>query len=122
VTSPARAAKTSPIALAVRLAWGALLLVVPGVVLGLIAARPTADASADRQPRRILRVLGARHLAQAAVEWRRGPTTRNIGTGIDVLHASTDIAFACLDARWRRAALTDALVTTGLVALDLTNL
>ena len=40
---------------------------------------------------------------------------------VDLLHAATSVAFAVVDPRWRRAALTDTAVTTGFVALGLSN-
>ena len=116
MTSRRGTARTASAALAARTGWGALLLVAPGRVLRL-----TGHVDAGRGPRRLLRVLGARHLAQAALECRGGVRTRNVGTGVDATHALSDVVFACLDSRWRRAAALDALVTGGFVVLGLTN-
>ncbi len=119
MTSSSGPVKTSPVALAIRVGWGTLLTVAPGLVLGAMGDGADDD---DRRPCRLLRVLGARHLLQAAAEWRGGATARNIGTGIDVLHASTDIGFACFDRRWRRAAVSDGVVTTGFVVIGLSDI
>ena len=68
-----------------------------------------------------MRVLGARHVAQAGAEWAFGGRARRIGTVVDLLHATTSVGFAVVDPRWRRAALSDTTVTTGFVVLGLTN-
>jgi hypothetical protein len=70
-------------------------------------------ADEDPLPRRVLRVLGARHIVQAVLERCFGAGARRLGVGVDVLHAATDVGFGVADSRWRRAALTDAVITTG---------
>ena len=111
--------------IAARIAWGAALLAFPDQVLSLTAGTtyPGDHRSppSDRVPQRTLRLLGCRHLGQAAVEVRvPTQTAHRIGLWVDTLHAGTDIGFAGLDRRWRRAALIDAGVTTAFVALGRT--
>jgi hypothetical protein len=99
---------------ALRLIWGSTLLFVPGQVLRIMdRATPTAGAC------RIVRVLGGRHVLQAAAEWRFGARATRLGIAVDALHVATDFGFAGCDRRWRRAAGTDAAVTAGFVVLGL---
>jgi hypothetical protein len=116
MTRTSRADKAAPVPLAMRVVWGSALCVLPGAVLRLMGV-----ATAGRNPRRIMRVLGARHLLQALTEWHFKGTARRIGIWVDALHAASDIGFACLDHDWRRAAATDATITTGFVLLGLTD-
>lgn len=111
--SPGRAA---PLPLGVRSLWGALLVVVPGPVL-----RGLGGTDQGRAPRRVIRVLGARHLVQAGVEWRLGGRARETGVAVDALHAATALGFGVLDRRWRRAAFTDATIATAFIGLGLRN-
>ena len=93
----------------VRAGWGLALLAAPDrVVAGMGVAQPDARA------RVVARVLGARHLAQAAVTLAR-PTARclQLGGMVDLAHAATGLALAVADSRYRRPALTDAAIATG---------
>jgi hypothetical protein len=108
--------RAAPVPLIVRICWGALLLVSPGTVLRLFGG---ADQGVT--PRRVMRVLGARHVAQAGAEWAFGGRARQIGTVVDLLHAATSVGLAIIDPRWRRAALSDTAVTTGFVVLGVSN-
>lgn len=87
----------------VRLAWGGLLVAAPDLVLGTLTGRP-----ATRSQRRILRVLGTRHLLQAGVELAH-PTRAlaRAGEAVDLLHAATCAAAVALLPAWRRAALVE---------------
>lgn len=109
-------AETSPAAVVVRAAWATLLVLAPGLILRFMGV-----TTPDRGPRRVLRVLGTRHLLQAVAVHRGGARTRNVGAAVDAVHASTDIAFAYLVPPWRRAAATDATITAGFVVLGITN-
>ena len=108
--------RAAPLPLALRAAWGTALLASPGTVLRLFGG-----ADSGTTPRRVMRVLGVRHIAQAAGEWAGGGRARQIGMVVDLLHASTSIGFAFLDPRWRRAALCDTAVTASFMALGATN-
>lgn len=88
-----------------RAGWGSLLVLRPAAGLRLLGG-PEPSGSA----RPIVRTLGARHLAQVALEVTRGPAWRRLGTAVDALHATSAVAFAVVDPSWRRAALTDATI------------
>lgn len=80
-------------------------LAAPGVVMKMFGLAP------DQPARRVTRMLGARHLAQAAAS-AQAPTAAVLALGVevDLLHAVSMIALAVLDRRQRRAALTSAAV------------
>jgi hypothetical protein len=63
--------------------------------------------------REVLRVLGARQVAQALVTGR-APTAAVLwlGAEVDVAHATSMVALAAIDRRYRRPALVDAAVAT----------
>ena len=92
------------------------LLIAPGPVLRLFGG-----ADEGRAPRRVMRVLGARHLVQAGAEYRLGGRAREIGIGVDLLHGATSVVFGVVSPPWRRAALIDAGVATGFAVLGATN-
>lgn len=90
-----------------RLVWGGLLLAAPDQVLRVMGGDPGST------PSTILRVLGVRHLVQAAVLLRwPTPEAFRLGAVADGLHALTAVALIA-DRRRRRVALTDAAVATG---------
>jgi hypothetical protein len=92
------------------------LLTAPGTVLRLLGG-----ADEDRAPRRLMRVLGARHLVQAGAEYRFGGRARKIGIGVDLLHGATSVVFGVVSPPWRRAAHIDAGVAAGFAVLGATN-
>ncbi|MBU8861713.1 MULTISPECIES: hypothetical protein [unclassified Micromonospora] len=100
--TPGRALRR--VALTGRVAWGVLLLVAPVALLRPVGpATPAALAT--------LRVLGARHLAQAALTVRRpAPGTFLAGAAVDGIHALASLALAAADRRQRYAALADTAV------------
>ena len=104
----------SPIPLTVRALWGSALLLRPRIVLKKIGGRAHPPAAV-----RVLQVLGARHLLQCIFELPGGRRAVRFGVAVDLLHAASDIGFAAVDDRWRRAALTDAAITLGFVALGI---
>ena len=108
--------RAAPIPLIVRAGWGITLLIAPGPVLRLFGG-----ANEGRAPRRIMRVLGARHVAQAGAEYRLGGRAREMGIGVDLLHGATSVVFGVVSPLWRRAALIDAGVATGFAVLGATN-
>jgi len=89
-----------------RGAWGALLLLAPAVPL-----RALTGGSEPAGGPTLLRVLGARHVLQAAATLA-APTawTLRLGAVADALHCASGLAFAAIDDRERRAALLDAAV------------
>lgn len=95
-----------------RLVWGAVLLAAPGRVLRSVGGHP------DLTPPAVLRVLGVRHLAQAAVLLRRPtPAAFRLGAVADGLHALTALALA-VDRRRRGVALIDAALAAGWTVHD----
>ncbi|MGH9103803.1 MAG: hypothetical protein ACRDYD_12605 [Acidimicrobiales bacterium] len=99
----------------IRAGWGVLLLAAPGAVLR--AGGMGAHASPWRS---VVRVLGARHLAQALTEPGAGRTSLRLGAAVDALHLLSDLALALADRRRRRPALSDAAVTAALGFAGLT--
>jgi hypothetical protein len=96
----------------VRAVWGGVLLGAPGSVLSITTRSDPAFLGTARI---VLRVLGARHIVQAAVEarWPR-PGVLALAATVDGLHAASGLALAATDPGWRRSALLDATVTIGL--------
>jgi hypothetical protein len=86
------------------------LSIAPRSMLALLGG---AGGDSGRAPRLVLRVLGIRHVAQALAERRYGRDAVRIGAYVDGIHALSGLGFGCRDRRWRRAALTDAAITTG---------
>jgi hypothetical protein len=88
---------------AVRAGMGLLCLVAPGKAL-------VASQRGSPVARRVMRILGARHLTQAAIEGSR-PTAPvlMVGAGVDAVHALTCLGFAVIGgARWRHGVLLNA--------------
>ena len=98
---------------AVRACYGAALLCAPGPALGLA----TGQAQSPRA-RSVVRILGARHLAQAVLTlWR--PRRGGVpwpGAGIDACHAASMLALAAAEPRVRGAGIADALAATAFTA------
>ena len=92
---------------AARLAYGAGLLLAPDATVGALAGRPL-----DGRSRLVVRVLGARHVAQALVlgTQQPGSAVRRAGRAADFLHAGSMALLAALVPGWERAALTDAVL------------
>ena len=87
-----------------RAAWGAALLVVPRAVLGRVHHLTIDDRSLL-----VARILGARHLTQAALSGV-GPSSDVLALGVwvDCAHATTAVALSAVDRSRARGALTDA--------------
>ncbi len=100
---------TTPRLLA-RTIWATILLAVPGRVLRV------AGGVDGTGPRRVVRVLGTRHLLEAFLEARGGVAARRLGGAADLLHALSAVGFAVWDGRWRRPASIDAAVELGFAA------
>jgi hypothetical protein len=113
VTSPA-----AGVLQAVRAGYGAALLLLPGPVIRLGTGRP-----AGHRTRNVARLLGARHLVQAALTAGTGPSAESLGIGaaIDITHAASMAGLAMADRRVRRVTLTDALIETAFAAAGLSS-
>jgi len=89
-----------------RAAWGSSLLLAPR---GLLRSADVPSAGAGRQ---VVRVLGVRHLVQAAAQ-AGGSGRHRGGALVDLLHGLSVLALAAVDSRRRRAALADAALAAG---------
>jgi hypothetical protein len=96
-----------------RAGYGVTLLCAPGALLGLCTGR-----QASRRSSAVVRVLGVRHLSQAAVT-AGAPTATvlSVGALVDVAHAVSMLALAVGDRPLRRAELIDALAAAILAAV-----
>lgn len=113
----ATASKIAPGVLAtVRACYGAALLLAPGPLIRICAGYP-----ADSRIQLTARVLGTRHLIQAALTAWAGPGTGRLAASaaVDLVHASSMAGLAAASPRLRRTALTDALLETALAAVGL---
>ena len=89
----------------IRAGYGVMLVAAPGAVIRLVTGQPSG-----RRERGVARLLGARHLVQAAITALAPvPGVLAAGAGVDALHTTSMIMLAAVDRRARRAALTDAL-------------
>jgi hypothetical protein len=97
-----------------RAGYGAALLCAPGPMIGVVTRKPPS-----RRARQVARVLGVRHLAQAAVTaLNPGPEVVALGVVVDLLHAASMFAFAAVVPDLRDAELADALAATALAVAE----
>ena len=98
--------RTSPTA-AIRGAWGMLLLTAPAEVAGVL------HLHRSRQVRSVLRLLGLRHLAQAAITG--ATSSRNVAWAnvvVDAAHGLSALAYGASARHRRRAGFSLAAVAT----------
>lgn len=120
-TGPSAAERVS----VARACYGGLLLVVPGRMISLGSGHPAGSRAAM-----VARVLGARHLVQAALT--AGPAAESFppgaqrpgtvllaGAAVDAVHAASMIGLAGLCPPYRRAVAADILAEAGLVAFGI---
>ena len=89
-----------------RGAWGAALLVAPDRILSAIHG-----FHVDTKSRVIARILGARHLTQAALSgFRPSPEVLSMGAWVDTVRALTALGLAVVDRDRARAGLTDTAI------------
>jgi hypothetical protein len=99
----------------IRAAYGAVELLAPGATERVLVGR-----APDARARTFIRVLGGRHLLQAAVTATAGgPVFHRIGAGVDALHALTMLVLAALDRRRRHAAVANAAIALAFAAGEL---
>lgn len=96
------------------------MIVFPIVRLGLAASYLLAAQRVSSSPgfAAVLRILAVRHLAQAVATLAR-PALVKPGAGVDALHAVSMAGVAVGSRRYRRAALTDAVIATTLTGAGL---
>ncbi len=96
----------------VRATYGAALVLAPGPAIRLATGRLPSQRAC-----RVARVLGTRHLIQAALTaaapW---PAVLAIGGQVDAVHTASMMLVAVVSRAGRRAALTDALTEAALTA------
>ena len=97
---------------AFRTALGAVLLWRPSRLVTAAGGHPD-----DRTTRALARILGVRHLVQAAV-FRRGRRAC-LGAAVDAAHLASLLVVAACRPRWRRVALTDAGLAAALCGAGL---
>jgi hypothetical protein len=114
--------KTTPSGLrhvlpAARACYGGVLLLAPGPVIRLCTRHPASSRAQN-----VARVLGARHLVQAALTTGTPPGTARLGIGavVDLTHAASMVGLALIDRTVRRATLADAAIETLLAGAGLT--
>ena len=97
---------------AVRAGYGSVQLAVPGW-----SAEQLLGGPMDPAGRRVVRVLGARQVAQAglAVSFPDEPLL-GLGAGVDAAHALSMAALALTGSRWRRPALVSGLIAIAFAA------
>lgn len=89
-----------------RAAWGAALLAAPGPVLGRVH-----HLQIDTKSLVTARILGGRHLAQAALSGiEPTPEVLAMGVWVDSVHALSAVALAVADRSRARAGLADATI------------
>ena len=95
-----------------RAGYGTTALLAPGVVEHLLSGH-----APDGPARAAIRILGARHLLQAAVLARGGGRGLHLlGCAVDVLHALTAAGLAIVDERRRPAASANAAIALAFAA------
>jgi hypothetical protein len=94
---------------AARAGWGGLL------ILAASRLNWSFGPPSDRRALVVMRVLGLRHLLQAAVVHQRGRYSR-VGALFDLVHGLSMLSLAVLDKPRRKAALLDATVAFGFAA------
>ena len=89
-----------------RAGLGAAHLAFPGLGGRLLLGGPFGDSA-----RTVVRVLGARQIAQTAASWvRPTPAVLRLGAEVDALHCASMLVLAILSRRWRRPALASAAI------------
>jgi hypothetical protein len=95
-----------------RASYGAALVVAPGPAIRVATGRRPS-----RRACRVARVLGTRHLIQAALTAAApGPAVLAIGGQVDAVHTASMLLLAAVSPAGRRAALTDALTEASFAA------
>lgn len=99
----------------VRGGYGAVLLCAPGTAVRLSGAGPASPRALA-----VTRVLGARHLIQAAVTAAApNAAVLTVGAQVDCAHAASMLAVAAASRPLRRAGLGDGLIATVLAVTGL---
>jgi hypothetical protein len=96
----------------IRATYGAALVFMPGPVIWLATGRRPSPRAC-----RVARLLGTRHLIQAALTAAAPePAVLAIGGQVDAVHAASMLLLAAVSRTGRRAALADALTEAAFAA------
>jgi hypothetical protein len=96
----------------VRATYGAALVLVPGPAIRLATGRLPS-----RRACRVARVLGTRHLIQAALTAAApGRAVLALGGQVDAVHTASMLLLAAVSRAQRRAAVADALTEAAFAA------
>lgn len=96
----------------VRTAWGIVLVAAPRRLARIAGGRKGWSTRTD-----VGRLLGARHLVQAAVTATRpNVMVLALGAAVDALHAASGVALGTRVPRWRRPAYLDAVLAATFAA------
>jgi hypothetical protein len=112
VTAPAAGTAAGRELQRIRVGYGVALVFVPGTTILLATGRLPS-----RRTRRVAQLLGARHLAQAALTAAAPrPGVLAAGALVDAVHATSMLLLAAVSRAGRSAALTDALAEAAFAA------
>jgi hypothetical protein len=104
---------------AARLALGTVVLVRPDLPGRIVGARSASHAADDRTLR-VVRILGARYVAQAlAGTMVRRPWVPAVDASVDLVHAASMVALTRLLPAHRRLAAGSAVAAVLFAAADL---
>lgn len=98
---------------AVRAAVGGAELIAPALVGRVLLWR-----TPDWKVRAVARVLGARHLVQAGLTYSGGPGLHVLGADVDLLHSASMVLLGVFAGRYRRPALTSAVIALTFAVLE----
>ena len=114
------AARPNALPIAMRLSWVRAGLAAGPVLFPGLADRRLIGENPGHHTRTAVRVLAARHLAQAAATALR-PTNAvlSLGVAADATHALSMVAVGVCSRRWRRGAVVDAGIAAGFAAVGL---
>jgi len=102
----------------IRSLWGAILLGAPRRVLSRVAG-----AEVDHRAVVVVRILGARHLVQAALSGiNPSPEVIAAGVWVDTVHSVTAFGLAAADRHRASGGITDAVVAAAWALVGLHDL
>jgi hypothetical protein len=103
--------------LAAALQWTRIGLGVTYLMFPALAARAAGDQGHRATATVVARILGARHLIQAAATaGQPAGAVLALGAEADAAHAASMLAVGLISRSWRRAALRDCLLAAALAA------
>lgn len=97
-----------------RVGYGMVLALAPAPAIRLATGH-----APGRRPCQVARILGARHLIQAALTAVAPRPGFAVGSQVDAVHATSMVMLGAVSRAERRAALTDALAEAGLAVAGL---